>query len=92
MKKHNMKPTVNLFDKAINDLNKLSNVPKEHQMKCSNCGQIMDLRDLSQVFAHEDCNDIPIDYKTMKQIPYSGSQKIGDPVFWTKDKKPINLN
>lgn len=61
-------------------------------MKCNNCGQIMDLRDLSQVFAHEDCNGIPIDYKTMKQIPHSGAQKIGEPKIHTKKCGEINLN
>jgi len=67
-------------------------VPKKHQLICSDCGQVIDMRDLSQVFAHEDCNGIPIDYDKMEQIEYSGSQRIGEPIFWTKDKEPINLN
>jgi hypothetical protein len=67
-------------------------IPKEHQLICPDCGQVIDMRDLNQVFAHENCNGIPIDYDNMEQIPYSGSQKIGDSVEWTKDKKPITLN
>lgn len=65
-------------------------IPKEHQLKCVNCGQIIDMRDLSQVFAHENCNGIPI--KNVKQVSYSGSRKVGDSTFWNKDKKPIELN
>lgn len=67
-------------------------VPKIHQLICSNCGQMIDMRDLGQVFAHEDCNGISVDYEKIEQIPYSGSQKIGEPIFWTKDKQPIDLN
>jgi len=70
----------------------MKQIPKEHQMKCNTCGQIMDLRDLSQVFAHEDCNGIPIDYETMDQTLYLSSKKVGESTEWTKNKKPINLN
>ena len=38
---------------------------ENHKMNCNTCGQVMALRDLSQVFAHEDCNGVPIDYETM---------------------------
>lgn len=67
-------------------------VPKEHQLICPDCKQIIDMRDLSQVFAHEPCDGNQKDYEKIEQIPYSGSQKIGEPIFWTKDKKAINLN
>lgn len=67
-------------------------VPKKPQLICSDCGQVIDMRDLSQVFAHEPCDGVQKDYDNIEHIPYSGSQKIGDPVFWTKDKKEINLN
>jgi len=67
-------------------------IPKEHQLICSKCGQIIDMRDLSQVFAHEPCNGIRKDYNKIEQIPYFGSKKIGDSTFWTIDKEPINLN
>ena len=66
--------------------------PKEHQLICLACGQIIDMRDLSQVFAHEPCDGTQKDYSKTKQIPHSGSQKTGDPIFWTNGKKPINLN
>lgn len=51
-------------------------IPKEHQLKCSVCGQMIDKRDLSQIFSHEPCNGIPKDYTKIKQIPYSGNKKI----------------
>lgn len=33
--------------------------PKEHQLECPVCGQIIDMRDLSQVLAHEPCDGTP---------------------------------
>lgn len=38
---------------------------KEHKMNCNSCGQEFDMRDLSQVFAHEECNGMPIDYSKL---------------------------
>jgi hypothetical protein len=67
-------------------------IPLEHQLKCVNCGQILDMRDLSQVFAHEDCNGIPLDLSNIKDIPFSGSKKIGTQEYFTKNKVLINLN
>ena len=85
-----MKPIVDLMDESIKKISKL--VPNEHQMKCNACGQIMDLRDLSQVFAHEECNGIPIDYRKMEQIPHSSAQKIGSSEQFIKENGIINLN
>ena len=67
-------------------------IPKEHQLICSDCNQIIDMRDLSQVFAHETCDGTQKDYNEIKKISHSGGQKIGDSIFWTTDKKPIHLN
>lgn len=67
-------------------------IPKKHQLICPDCGQIIDMRDLSQVFAHEPCDGIPKDYDKIEQITYSGSQRIGEPIVWTKDKQSITLN
>lgn len=67
-------------------------VPKEHQLKCAICGQIIDIRDLSQVFAHEPCDGTQKDYDNIKQISYSGSVKIGKPIYWTRDKQAIGLS
>lgn len=64
----------------------------EHEMKCNTCGQIMDLRDLSQVFAHEECNGIPIDYSTMEPIENSGCIKKDEPTLHTKNCGKIDLN
>lgn len=65
-------------------------IPIEHQLKCEGCGKILDMRDAS-VLAHgwiENGEIVCYDV----EIPYSGSNKIGYPVFYTKDKKEINLN
>ena len=51
MKKYSMKPIEEIMDNSIERLKKL--IAKEHNMKCNNCGLIMDMRDLSQVLAHE---------------------------------------
>ena len=64
----------------------------EHEMRCNSCGQIMDLRDISQVFAHEDCGGSPVDYAAIEQIQYSWSQKIGEPTLHTKKRGDIGLN
>ncbi len=65
--------------------------PKEHSMNCQVCGQEMDLRDLSQVFAHEPCEGF-VNYETMEKIPHTGAQKRGKPVLYTKECGDINLN
>ena len=64
----------------------------KHEMRCNTCGQIMDLRDLSQVFAHEECNGMHINYETMEQIPHTGAQKIGESILYTKKCGDISLN
>jgi len=74
-------------------MDKIKNmIPKEHQLKCCNCAQIIDKRDLSQVFAHEVCNGPIYDEDEIKKISYSSSKKVGDSILWIKDKKPIVLN
>lgn len=67
-------------------------VPKEHQMKCNTCGQIMDLRDLSQVFAHEECNGIPINYDKMEQIEHDQGVKISDSNHTPEFSSPEFMN
>lgn len=67
-------------------------VPQEHKLICPKCKQVIDMRDLSQVFAHEPCDGTKKDYRNIGQITHSGSQKKGDSIFWTKGKKAINLN
>jgi len=67
-------------------------IPKEHQLICSECSQVMDMRDLSQVFAHEPCDGNQKDYSKIEQLSSGGSQKIGDSFYWDKDKNPIHLN
>lgn len=60
-------------------------------MKCNNCGQEMDLRDLSQVFAHEGCNGIPIDYSTLEKIN-SSAKKGGEPILHIINHGDVSLN
>ena len=68
-----------------------NNIPKEHQLLCKGCGKLLDMRDPS-VLSHGWIEDGEIVCYDEPDIKYSGSQKIGDSTFWTKDKKPINLN
>lgn len=72
------------------NLNKME-IPKEHQLKCEGCGKVLDMRDPS-VLSHGWIEDGEIVCYDEIDIPYSSSQKIGDSVQWTKDKKPIHLN
>ena len=66
--------------------------PKEYQLKCEGCGKILDMRDPS-ILSHGWIEDGEIVCYEEIDIPeYSGSQKVCDPIFWTKDKNPINLN
>ena len=70
-------------------------IPQEHQLKCPTCGATIDLRDLGQVLSHGMWNDYTERYECKPEpqtVQYETSRKIGDPVEWTKDKKPINLN
>ncbi len=69
-------------------------IPEEHQLKCQGCGKILDMRDPS-IFGHgwvEGDSIVCYTDDGELSIPYSGSQKIGDPVLWTPDKQPIHLN
>ena len=66
-------------------------IPKEHQLKCTGCGKILDMRDPSILYHGWIENGVEVCYDE-DPIKYSGSQKIGDSIFWTADKKPINFN
>ena len=89
MKERNMKPIVDLMDKSINKLQSL--IDAKHKMDCNVCGQEIDMRDLSQVFAHEPCEGV-VNYETMEKIPNSGATRIGEPIIYTKTNRKINLN
>lgn len=67
-------------------------IPEEHKMNCGTCGQEIDMRDLSQVFAHEDCEGEHIDYSKTIKITHSGARRIGSPELHTKNNGVINLN
>ncbi len=69
----------------------MKNIPKEHQLKCEGCGKILDMRDAS-ILAHGWFEKGEIICYGDAEIPYSGSVKIGEPIFWTKDKQAIPLN
>lgn len=66
-------------------------IPKEYRLLCEGCGKILDIRDPS-ILSHGWIEDGQIVCYEEKEIEYSGSQKMGEPIFWTKDKKEINLN
>ena len=48
----------------------------KHKINCNSCGQEFDMRDLSQVFAHEECNGMPINYETIEKIPHDKGVEI----------------
>ena len=64
---------------------------KEHKMKCNSCGQEFDMRDLPQVFAHEECNGIPVDYSKLEKINTT-AVKIGEPTLYILNGGEVNLN
>jgi hypothetical protein len=66
-------------------------IPKESQLKCEGCGKILDMRDPS-ILSHGWIEDGIIVCYDEEPIPYSGSVRIGEPIFWTKDKQPIGLS
>jgi len=67
-------------------------ISKEHQLKCEGCGKTLDMRDPSVLSHGWIENGEIVCYDEEEEIPYSSSQKIGDSVLWTKDKKSIHLN
>lgn len=64
---------------------------KEYKMKCNSCGQEFDVRDLSQVFVHEECGGMPVDYSNLKKLN-SSAQKIGVPILHVLDHGEVSLN
>jgi len=66
-------------------------IPKEYQILCKGCGKILDMRDPS-ILRHGWIEDGKIICYDEELVEYSGSQKKGELLFWTKDKKSINLN
>ncbi len=70
---------------------KTKEMSKEHQILCEGCGKLLDMRDPS-ILSHGWIEGGEIVCYDEELITYGGSQKIGDPVFWTPDKEPININ
>jgi hypothetical protein len=58
---------------------------RRHYMKCPDCGQYFDMRDLQDVFSH-------FHKSAAVKVNYSHSIRIGDPIVYTKDKKKLDLN
>lgn len=69
-------------------------IPHEHALTCPTCGKIIDLRDLAQVTAHGQYNEVTGKYecKEPEDLDYGGSRQVDDNVEWTKDGKPRHLN
>lgn len=65
-------------------------IPKEHQLKCAGCGEMLDKRDAS-VLSHGWIQDGEIVCYGDK-VEYNSSRNIGCPTQWTKNKQSINLN
>jgi len=75
---------------------------KRHKMNCNNCGQEFDMRDLSQVVAHEECEGVQLDHsKLVKLNNWKDVQEIypsadidftiGVRMFLRGEKEPDNL-
>lgn len=64
---------------------------KKHKNNCSKCGQEFDMRYLSQVFAHEECEGIPVDYSKLAEINKT-AQEIGSPILHVIGKGDVSLN
>ena len=64
---------------------------KPHKMNCNKCGQEFDMRDLSQVFAHEPCDGKWVDYSQLEKIN-SSAQKIGEPILHIIGHGDMGLN
>ena len=60
-------------------------------MSCNLCGQEFDMRNLSQVFAHEECGGIPVDYSKLGKINKT-SVRIGEPILYINDGDEVGLN
>lgn len=84
MKNYDMKPIESLMSESIEELTSLIN--KKHKNNCSVCGQEFDMRDLSQVFAHEPCDGKHKDYGNIEEIPHSGSKRLDEKITWGNAK------
>ena len=72
-------------------------IPKEHQLICNQCGKVLDMRNLGQVFSHGvgngDCTYYCLADEDELDIEYDGCQKVGVPLYYPKGQnKPISLN
>lgn len=67
----------------MKSIDHLSSDERQHYILCD-CGEYMDMRDLSDVFHHLH-SDLP-------QPQWSHSVKVGEPVAYSKDNKKLGLN
>jgi hypothetical protein len=58
---------------------------KKHYMKCPDCGEYFDMRDLQDVFNH-------FHKSAAVKAEYTHSIRVGEPVVYTKEKKKLDLN
>lgn len=67
---------------------------KQYEIKCPNCGKLLDKRNPGQILSHGVRNSETGEYECHEEadIPYSKSNEKGDSVEWTKDGKRIDLN
>lgn len=65
----------------------------EHHYRCTKCGRLVDMRELMQVFAHEE-DPCPDDAEIARRAAAFGpttARRVGDPTEW-RGGKPTNLN
>lgn len=69
----------------------LTNIPKEHQLRCEGCKELLDMRDVNTL-SHGWIEEGKIVCFTDINITYNSSKKVGEPIEWDKVKNPIHLN
>jgi hypothetical protein len=65
-------------------INHLPQQEKKHYIQCD-CGEYIDMRDLSQVFSHFHDRNLP-------EPDWTYSVKPGEPTAYSKTRKSIGLN
>lgn len=71
------------FNCSMRSIDQLPKEEQQHFILCE-CGEYLDMRDLSQVFSHQ--------HISLPQAEWSHSVKKGDPAAYPKSGKRIDLN
>lgn len=69
----------------MKSLTRIPESERQHYLKCTVCGHYLDMRDLSDVFAHEHDKNLP-------EPKFSKSKRLHDNAEYLKGKHKVNLN